>query len=454
MEKTISERRDFFQKMVTIALPVVFQSLLTNSLSFVDTLMIGQLGESSIAAVALGNQMFFLISVLFFGVCSGSAIFLSQYWGAKNETNIQRVLGLSFSLAGASALLFALASLFIPRQIMHIFTTEAEVVNQGIAYLRIVGISYLFTAISQVLATALRVIGYAKIPLQVALFSLTLNAGGNYLLIFGIGPFPELGVAGAATATTISRLVEVIALLWIVYHRHPVIAIRSREAFRWNKTFLLHIIPTSMPVIINEFFWALGMATYKVAYSKMGIEAIASINVAESVGNLFFVLMMGISNATLIMIGVKIGEKQRLLALLYARRFITTALLVGLTMGIFEFLFAPLFTSFFNISDRVRELAIYCLSINAALLPIKSINMVIIVGILRSGGDTKYSMFAEMFGVWAVGVPLAFIGVFLLHLNTWQLYLLLGMEEVTKLFIGLYRIKREAWINDLTATFH
>ncbi len=175
--------------MVTIALPVVFQSLLTNSLSFVDTLMIGQLGESSIAAVALGNQMFFLISVLFFGVCSGSAIFLSQYWGAKNETNIQWVLGLSITLAGSSALLFALASLFIPpRQIMHIFTTESEVVSQGISYLRIVGISYLFTAISQVIATALRVIGYAKTPLKVALFSLTLNAVGNYLLIFWYRP--------------------------------------------------------------------------------------------------------------------------------------------------------------------------------------------------------------------------------------------------------------------------
>ncbi|MGH0053553.1 MAG: MATE family efflux transporter [Sphaerochaetaceae bacterium] len=454
METIHSERREFFQKMVSIALPVVFQSLLTNSLSFVDTVMIGQLGEASIAAVALGNQMFFLISVLFFGVCSGSAIFLAQYWGAKNETNIQRVLGLSLSIAGTGALLFALASFFMPRQIMHIFTSESEVVNQGISYLQIVAISYLFTAISQVLATALRVIGFAKTPLKVAIFSLTLNAGGNYLLIFGIGPFPELGVIGAALATTVSRMVEVLALLWIVYHHHPIIAIKSKSAFHWNKAFLLHIVPTSLPVIINEFFWALGMATYKVAYSKMGIEAIASINVAESVGNLFFVLMMGVSNATLIMIGVKIGEKQIDHARLYAKRFITTALLVGIAMGCFEFFFAPLFTSFFNISDHVRQLAIYCLSINAFLLPIKSINMVIIVGVLRSGGDTKYSMFAEMFGVWAVGVPLAFIGVFFLHLNTYELYLLLGMEEVTKLFLGLHRIKRGTWINDLTATIH
>ncbi|MGE4583102.1 MAG: MATE family efflux transporter [Sphaerochaeta sp.] len=453
MTTQISERKDFTRKMVSIALPVVFQSLLNNSLSFVDTVMIGQLGEASIAAVALANQMFFLISLLFFGVTSGSAIFLSQYWGAKNETNIQKVLGLSFAIAGFGALVFALASLFTPRQIMYIFTTEESVVESGISYLQIVALSYICSAISQILATALRVVGYAKTPLKVALVSLSLNAVGNYLLIFGIGPFPEWGVAGAALSTAISRLVEMVALLWIVYKRHPVLAIKNREAFRWNKLFLLHVVPTSLPVILNEFFWALGMTTYKIAYSRIGIEAIAAINVAESVANLFFVAMMGVSNATLIMIGVKIGEKQHSVARLYAKRFIITALGVGLGMGLFEIFLAPIFTTFFNISAIVKQLATYCLYINAFLLPIKSINMVIIVGILRSGGDTRYSMFAEMFGVWAVGVPLAFIGALVLHLNIYQLYLLLGMEEVSKMILGLYRIKKGTWVNDLT-TLH
>ncbi len=450
MIREISERKDFYLKMFSIALPVVAQSLLNNSLSFVDTLMIGQLGESSIAAVALANQMFFLISLLFFGVTSGSAIFLSQYWGARNETNIQKVLGISLFIAGVGALFFALASFFFPRRIMVIFTTEESVVQIGISYLKIVAISYLFSAFSQIMATALRVIGKAKIPLQVALVSLSLNAIGNYLLIFGIGPFPQWGVAGAALATAVSRLVEMIALLYIVYRRHPVIAIRSRQAFIWNKKFILHILPTSLPVILNEFFWALGMTTYKIAYSRMGIEAIAAINVAESIGNLFFVAMMGVSNATLIMIGVKIGEKQIPLARLYAKRFITTAFFVGVGMGLFEAFFAPVFAQFFNIRAEVRQLAIYCLYINAALLPIKSLNMVIIVGILRSGGDTRYSMFAEMFGVWAVGVPLAFFGALVLKLNIYQLYLLLGMEEVSKLILGMYRIKKGTWVNDLT----
>lgn len=450
MIKDITERKDFTSKMISIALPVIFQSLLNNSLSFVDTLMIGQLGEASIAAVALANQMFFLISLLFFGVTSGSAIFLSQYWGAKNETNIQRVLGLSVAVAGIGAFIFALASFFIPRQIMYIFTTEEVVVAHGISYLKIVAISYIFSAISQVLATALRVVGHARIPLLVALFSLSMNAVGNYLLIFGIGPIPAMGVAGAAYATAASRLVEVVALLVIVYRHHPVLAIRTKEAFHWNKAFLLHIVPTSLPVILNEFFWALGMIAYKVAYSRIGIEAIAAINVAESIGNLFFVAMMGVSNATLIMIGVKIGEKQIPLARLYAKRFILTALLVGIAMGLFEVLIAPLFAQFFNISDEVRRLAILCLYVHALTMPFKSINIVIIVGVLRSGGDTRYSMFAEMFGVWAVGVPLAFLGALVFKLEIHQLFLLLGMDEVSKMFIGLHRIKKGTWVNDLT----
>lgn len=437
--------------MLSIALPVVFQGLLTNSLSFVDTLMIGQLGEQAIAAVGLANQMFFLISLLFFGISSGSSIFMSQYWGAGNEKNIKRVIALSVTIAFLGAGLASIASFFIPTQLMHIFTYDKVVVDFGVTYLKIVAVSYVFSAISQVFSTALRVIGKAKTPLWVALFSLSLNALGNYFLIFGVGPFPVLGVAGAAIATAVSRLAEVVLLIIITYTKHPVLAIKDTSAFRWDKKFLALIIPTSLPVLLNEIFWALGMTTYKIAFSKMGISALAAVNVTESIGNLFFVAMMGVSNATLIMIGIKIGEGRNDLARLYAKRFILIALVVGIGAGLLEATMAPWFANLFNIGEEVRRMAVFCLFANAMLLPIKSINMAVIVGILRAGGDTRFSMFAEMFGVWAVGVPLAFIGALVLHLSIWQLYLLLGMEEATKLCIGLVRVKKDSWITDLTA---
>lgn len=376
---------------------------------------------------------------------------MSQYWGAGNEKNIKRVIALSVTIAFLGAGLASIASFFIPTQLMHIFTYDKVVVDFGVTYLKIVAVSYVFSAISQVFSTALRVIGKAKTPLWVALFSLSLNALGNYFLIFGVGPFPVLGVAGAAIATAVSRLAEVVLLIIITYAKHPVLAIKDTSAFRWDRKFLALIIPTSLPVLLNEIFWALGMTTYKIAFSKMGISALAAVNVTESIGNLFFVAMMGVSNATLIMIGIKIGEGRNDLARLYAKRFILIALVVGIGAGLLEATLAPWFANLFNIGEEVRRMAVFCLFANAMLLPIKSINMAVIVGILRAGGDTRFSMFAEMFGVWAVGVPLAFIGALVLHLSIWQLYLLLGMEEATKLCIGLVRVKKDSWITDLTA---
>jgi len=450
LSPTSLERRSFYRRMVTIALPILTQALLNNSLSFVDTLMIGQLGEASIAAVALANQMFFLISLLFFGVASGASIFLSQYWGAKDDQYIQKIMALSITFVTLFSSIFAALSFFAPEAIMHVFTHEAEVVAGGVSYQKIVAISYIFSAVTQIFSTGLRVTGHAKTPLKIALFALSLNALGNYFFIFGIGPFPVMGIAGAALATALSRLVEVILLFYSVYRNHGHLAVRTREAFRWPKKFILHVVPTTIPVLFNEIFWAVGMTTYKIAYSRIGIEAIAAINVAESIGNLFFVALLGLSNATLIMIGIKIGEHDYALARRWARRFVLISLAVGAVMGVFELLFAPIFAGFFNISAHLKMTAVHLLYIHALFLPVRSFNITVIVGVLRAGGDTSFSMFSEMFGVWAVGVPLAFIGVYLLKAPIVTLYLLVCMEEVAKMLIGLVRLKGGKWLNDLT----
>lgn len=444
------ERRSFYRRMGAITLPILVQNLLNNSLSFVDTLMIGQLGEAAIAAVALANQMFFLIALLFFGVASGASIFLSQYWGAKDDRYIQKIMALSITFVAFFSSIFAALSFFVPEAIMHVFTHEAAVVADGVSYQKVVAISYVFSAIAQIFSTALRVTGHAKTPLKIALLALSLNAIGNYFLIFGIGPFPVMGVAGAALATALSRFVELILLAWVVYKRHPHLAIKSLEAFKWPRKFILHVVPTTLPVLFNEIAWALGMTTYKIAYSKLGIDAIATINVAESVGNLFFVALLGLSNATLIMIGIKIGERDYPLARIWARRFVLISVGIGATMGGFELLFAPLFAGMFNISPELRATAVRLLFIHALFLPVRSFNITVIVGVLRAGGDTRFSMLAEMFGVWAVGVPLAFIGVYFLNLSIVPLYFLVCMEEVSKMLVGLARLKSGKWLNDLT----
>lgn len=441
--------KEFYRRMISIALPIMLQNLLISSLSFVDTLMIGQLGSNEIAAVGLANQMFFLINLFYFGISSGASIFVSQFWGAGNKENIQKVMGIALTTGAAGAAIFSAISIVIPEVVMHIFTYDEAVVLRGCQYLRVVGISYIFSAVTSVYSTTLRSTGDAKTPLVIACFALTFNALFNWLLIFGIGPFPRMEVAGAALATTGSRFIEMMALIiWSQVRKTPA-ALKPKLAFKWDKVFLKAFFPTCLPVVFNEVLWALGMTTYKIAFSRMGIDVIASVNVTEAINSLFFVAMMGVSNATAIMIGIKIGQGDQATAKLYGKRFVMIGLWLGTFIGVFMAAASPFIPRLFNVSSEIFTMTSRSLLVGACLMPIKSVNMNIIVGILRSGGDTKFSMFAEMIGVWGVGVPCAFLGALVLHLPIWWLYLLLGLEELCKFIIGTTRVRSGRWLNDL-----
>lgn len=446
---SIESQKDFYRRMIAIALPIVLQNLLISSLSFVDTLMIGQLGSDEIAAVGLANQMFFLINLFYFGISSGASIFISQYWGAGNREQIQKVMGIALTLGIAGAMIFSAVSILFPQQVMHIFTYDQSVVERGCQYLRYVGISYIFSAVTAVYSTTLRATGDAKTPLVIACFALTFNAVFNWLLIFGVGPFPRMEVAGAALATTGSRFIEMIALIVLSQKKKTPAAMNLRNALRWDRPFIKVFFATCLPVIVNEVFWSLGMTTYKIAFSRMGIDVIASVNVTEAINSLFFVAMMGVSSATSIMIGVKIGEGDHETAARYGKKFVKIGFLLGMAVGACMALAAPFIPRLFNVPRNIYIMTSRSLLVGACLVPIKSVNMNIIVGILRSGGDTKFSMFTEMLGVWGVGVPCAFIGALLLNLPIWWLYLLLGLEELSKFVVGTLRVRSGRWLNDL-----
>ncbi|MFA7118432.1 MAG: MATE family efflux transporter [Sphaerochaetaceae bacterium] len=445
------DKKAFYVKMGTIAIPVIVQNLLVNSLTFVDTLMIGQLGASAIAAVGLANQVSFLINLFFFGICSGSSIFLAQFFGAKNYQSIQKLMVLALLISTIGSLFFGILAIFFPQQVMHIFTYDQLVVELGCEYLRYIGLSFICLAFSGIFAAGLRATNLAKIPLQVSLISLLTDVVLNYFLIFGIGPFPTWGVKGAAIATVISRIVEMFLLIFLTYKFKNPCAITSKAAFSLNKKFIFKIIPTCIPVVCNEFFWAVGMMIYKIAFSKLGMDVIAAVNVNESIGNLFFVAMFGVASSALIMIGQKIGEKDLAEARVYCRRFSILSFIIGLLMGFLQIAFAPQFLKAFNISEGIALTARRCLYVNALLYPIKSFDTTLIVGILRSGGDTKFSMFDELLSVWLIGIPLAFLGCAILKWDIWYVYLLVSAEELTKGLIGLLRVKSGKWLKDLSA---
>lgn len=438
------------KKIIILALPIMIQALLVNGVSFIDTLMIGQLGIVSIAAVGVASQLFFIITMLLNGIAAGAGIFISQYWGARNPKGIQRILGISISFTILCTGLIAIFTTIFPQTIMKLFTHETSIIEAGNTYLRFVGFSYVLTGISFMYSVGLRSTNDTRTPLMISLISLSIDVVGNYLLIFGIGIFPELGIAGGAISTSISRIVELCLYIFITNKRKSCpIKFSFKHSLKFDRSFSKKFFKTTTPVIINDIFWGLGFICYRIAYSKIGTDALAAVQIIGSIENLFLILIQGYAGAVAIIIGQLIGANKEHEVHIYSSISLRFSIFTGIFVGLLIVFLSPLFVGLFNIDENVYNLSVKSLIMIAIELPIVSFNIAAIVGILRAGGDTKYAMYIELGTIWIVGVPLAFIGVLFWHLTLPQVYLLVGIEELLKTVIEMKRIKSGKYIHNL-----
>lgn len=449
--RTSFKDKEFFKIMISIALPITLQNLIASSVNMLDTLMITSLGKESLAAVGLANQVFFFYSVTIFGVATGSSIFIAQFWGKKDRDNIGRILGLSLAITIFLGIIFTLASLIVPEFIMKIFSNDAEVIRLGVDYLRIVSLSYIITGISFAYAVASRSIGQAKMPMVASMVSFVTNALFNYLLIFGKFGFPELGVKGAAYGTLIARAVEIALILYSIYsNKCNPLAHNITAMTDWSKDFVKKYFKTAYPVILNEGFWSLGTVLYSLAYAKIGTEAAAAVQILSTVQNIFMVMTRGLANACTVMVGNKIGADEEEEAIEYANSFMILSAALGLIIGIMLYFTTDAILLFFrNLSPGLYDASKKLLIVSAVFFFVKSFNATLIVGVLRGGGDTKFSMILEMGSVWLVGVPLAFWGALVLKLPVHLVSVLVCMEEVIKAAIGMPRIISKKWVTNV-----
>ncbi|MEL7648459.1 MAG: MATE family efflux transporter [Sedimentibacter sp.] len=449
--RTSFKNKDFFKVMLSIALPITLQNLVASSVNMLDTLMITTLGEESIAAVGLANQVFFFYAVTVFGVATGSSIFISQFWGKKDTKNIGRVLGISLAIVCVLGTVFTLAALMVPDFIMRIFSNDKEVIRLGADYLRVVSLSYIITGISFSYAVASRSIGQAKMPMVVSMISFVTNALFNYLLIFGKFGFPQLGIKGAAYGTLIARAVEIALILYSIYsNKENPLAQKIKNMTDWTGDFLKKYFKTAYPVILNEAFWSLGTVLYSIAYAKIGTEAAAAVQILNTVQNIFMVMTRGLANACTVMVGNKIGADEEEEAVEYANSFMILSAVLGLVLGIMLFITADGILMFFrNLTPGLYTASKKLLIVLAVFFSIKSFNGTMIVGVLRGGGDTTFSMILEMSSVWLVGVPLAFLGALVFKLPVYYVFLMVHMEEIVKASIGMLRIMSKKWVTNV-----
>lgn len=442
--------RHFYSQMFKIALPITAQNLVLASLNLVDNIMIGGLGETAIAGVGLANQYYFLLNLLLFGVVSGSAIFTAQFWGSKDIKSIRKVLGICIITGGISAFLFSIGALFFPNEILGIFSKDAAVIQLGTEYLSIVLFSYIITAVTFAYSFILRSIGNVKTPLIVSVIALGTNTVLNYLLIYGHLGLPEMGVAGAAVATVTARVLELAMLLWIVYSRKDVMAASIKEMTDLSAGFIKQFFKITVPVILNESMWALGVTMYAIAYARMGTEVIASTNITSTIERIVWVIFMGFGNAGAVMLGNEIGSGDNKKVFIYAKRFAIIGPAVAILSGIFVIMISPWILTPYKVSPVVLNYARKNLIVFCLFLWSKVFNYINIVGILRSGGDTTFCLLLDACGVWLVGVPLVFLGGLVFHLPIYYVYALVQLEEIIKMIIGIPRLASKKWIKNLT----
>lgn len=442
--------REFLSKMLRLALPIMFQSLITSSLNMADTVMVGKLGEVEIAAVGIANQYFFIFSMILTGLCGGCSVFISQYWGKKDLANIKRMLGLGLISVLIISIAFMAVGFINPGGIISIFNKDSTVIDLGVKYLFIVLFSYIFTGITFIYSYSLRSVGNTLPPLLVNIVALFTNIFLNYVLIFGKFGAPALGVEGAALATLIARVVEAIVLLFIVYGTKGVFAAGLRELIDLNKEFAKRSYGIILPVLLNDVFWAMGSLIYSIVYGRMGTEATASVQICNTVSNMFMVVAFGLSNSSAIMIGNSIGEGKEEEAIDYSKKFIQASLMVSIILGLALALTAPLILNLFNVSSGVRSSSLIMLYVISIIFFVRFTGMIIIVGILRGAGDARSALMIEGFTMWFIGVPLTIMGAFLFKLPVHLVYSLAILEEITKLILGLVRLKSQRWINNVT----
>ena len=397
----------FYRRLFLLALPIIVQNLITTSLGFLDTFMVGLLGSEQMSAVTVANVPIFIIQLIVFGLQSGSSVLISQYWGRGDRESINRVIGIGLCIAGSVSTLFALIMAFFPADVLLLVTDNLRLVAIGTPYIRIVGFSYILNSLSSIYIGMQRSIENPRFGMLVFGASMLCNTVGNYVLIFGKLGFPALGVTGAAAATLLSRVVE-FALAFGYALRCRTVPLQWSALLRPGREMLRRFIHYSAPVLANETLWGVGYSLITVIMGHMAAsgDLIAAYTVAGSIDKLSTAGIYGIANAAAVIVGKEIG-----------------------------------------IGSSRESVVVYCY---AGVMPLHGFSSTMVVGVLRGGGDVRASLLIDNFPLWCVELPLMCLLGLVLKVPNEMFCLCIAIEHLAKTPVGLWRIHGGKWVHDIT----
>ena len=440
----------FLKSLCKIAIPVTLQSMLQSSFSIVDQIMIGQLGETNISAVGLGSNFSLIFSVVIGAIGAVAGILIAQFMGAEDKKEAWCSFDVSLICGIMISALFLLAAGAFPLQILGLYTEDMSIINTGAVYFRIVAFSYIPMAVSNILSAWLRCREHATIPFLASFGAVAVNTGLNYLLIFGKFGFPRMEIKGAAIATLISQLFNLVFIVigFVVCNRRdgdkPVLSLR------FKKITIRDYLVMIMPILVSEFLWSLGQNVESAVYGHLGTSNLAAYTLTGPIQGLIVGALSGLSAAAGVMIGKRLGRKEYDEAYAESKKIMYAGLAGSVVVASLLILLAGVYTGLYRVDNSVKELGQILLIVFALYAPVKVENMILSGGIIRSGGNTKIIMVIDIVGTWCIGIPLCLLAAYVFRWGIVGVYALLTTEEIFRLAVALVIFRRRKWMISLS----
>ena len=438
----------FNKHVLLVAIPFALQQLLVSCMGIIDSIMVAWIGE--VSAVGTAAQIETLCSSVAFGAISGTGIYAAQYYGARKRLSLQRTFGLSIILAIVNGLVWLAIAQLGGQTIMNFYLSDPAVIESGWAYLKVVCFSYVFNSIAFCFSYLFRCMQKPKVPLVIGIIAMITNCCFNYVLIFGVGPFPELGVVGAAVGTVIAQVVSVICYVVYSINTHQPFIGSFQEMFGLTIDFCKPIFRRIYPLIFNELMFGLGTTLFVKAFGALGTQSMDAYYVGAKIYDLFNAAVVGVSSATAAILGSALGANQIDHAMKEADYFIGLASMMAIGTTIFIMVTSPLLVGCFGLQDPlVHSLAVSIVMVFAIKIALR-LFIVIVFSALRAGGDAKVLTVLDSGIMWCVGLPSAFIAVWCGLTNIALVFLVTQIEQVVRVFVGMHRFNSKKWVVNLT----
>lgn len=440
-------KRSLRKEIVRLALPIALQQFMTALVGACDAIMLGKLSQDAMSAVSLATQVTFVFNLFMFAFMAGENMFVAQYYGKGDYTGISQVFSLVTKICGCIAVVFLAGTLFFPEQLMRILTNEETLIVLGSEYLRVIGISYVFSGIAQIFLAIMKNCGAVNMSTLINGVMVILNIALNAVFIFGLSGFPKMGIKGAALATVLATVVQ---FLWSVGYvlcriRAVKFSLRSCEKKLfgrfWQKT---------VPLLINNLAWGIGFSMYSVIMGHLGTDAIAANGIANISKNLVVCFCLGLGNAGSIIVGNRLGADRLQEAKEVGETLTKTAIIAGIVSGLVLIALSPFITEMVDLTPTARGYLQKMLLISSYYIAGKSVNCMTIGGIFAAGGDSKFGMLCDSVTLWCIIVPLGCICAFILKLPVMVVYFVLNLDEIIKLPVVYKHYKKYKWIKNLT----